>query len=704
MEDLEIVFNDENGVELYRKDVTYYSVDDWDILNIKADDYTIVPGKRKIFYYNVACAFDIETTTVETGDNYVGFMYQWQFAIGDKVVFGRRWEEFVSLLELLINSLHLRRNRRLVIYSHALMFEFQFLRNFVEVSEMFARQKRVPLKFVADECIEFRCSYALSNMSLSKFIKNTPNAVFYKRDGDKYDYNKIRTPDTELTSYELGYCYCDVAGLVEALNHLLENDTIGTIPLTSTGFVRRTVGERVRSNKANREILLNTRLNDTLYVLCKTASRGGNSHANAFYSNEIVYDMDGYDIKSSYPAYMLCGLFPITQFQIASPYISTVENYLYENAMLIDCTYYNVKLKKLSTIPYISVAKCTAIRGLNVDNGRVVLAQCISTVITDIDYRIIKKTYDYTEIEIRSVYVAGYGKLNKEFRESLMEMFREKTALENGDPYLYAKFKNRINAYFGMMLTDICAPEIEFAGNVEVPWLEKGSDINGRLDQYYKNKKSFLSYQHGIWTTAGARERLQQAIDMLGDDIVYVDTDSAKYVEKHDDVFDKLNEDWLAVCDNNDISPYVDLNGKRTVMGLWEKDAEYSEFKTLGAKKYIFKKKGSDKYAITVAGLSKEKGSAYLNNHGGIENFKIGYTVPEFDSGRTCSYFNDVDKPYYMTCDNSTFITASNIGVKNVPYTFGVSDDYWEYLLQCQELEYSENEKEIIENEKNYEE
>ena len=60
------------------------------------------------------------------------------------------------------------------------------------------------------------------------------------------DYKKLFTPNTLLTMSELGYCYNDVMGLYEAIIYLLKEDTLVTIPLTSTGYVRRECRNKYR--------------------------------------------------------------------------------------------------------------------------------------------------------------------------------------------------------------------------------------------------------------------------------------------------------------------------------------------------------------------------------------------------------------------------------------------------------------------------
>lgn len=653
-----------------------------------------VSRRSRNYYINIPCAFDIETTTINLGTpddpSYTGFMYIWMFAYSHIVIYGRTWEDFQNLLKFLKNTLHLNEQRRLVIYSHYLAFEFQHIQNFVKVENVFARQERQVIKMQCNQAFEFRCSYFLSNMSLEACIdKATTHRRFMKRSGDEYDYSINRTYNTGLTPSEFSYCYCDVRGLVEYLEELLKEDTIASIPLTSTGFIRREVRKAVLSNKDNKKEVEALRLTPREYVLCKTASRGGNSHASAYFSNELLEELGSDDRKSSYPAQMVVGDYPMTGFQEVTPNESNLFSYFGEYAMLIDVTFYDLQMKDIITIPYISLAKCTFAHDIIRDNGRITSAKMCSMVITDIDFDIIINHYDYSELEVTSIHVAKYGKLNKEFRTDLMDKFRIKTELETGDKLLYTKYKNKINAFFGMMLTDICSAEIEFVQRT-CEWRKGEIDIQAMLDRYYASPKSFLSYQHGIWVTASARYELQLAIDAVGHDIVYTDTDSVKYINPDDHKSDikALNERWLKKCEENDIAPYVDVRNKRTYIGVWEHEGSYANFKTLGAKKYAYTDKEDDSFHITVAGLNKTKGAKWLLDHGGFDAFKIGVEVPAGDSGRTAHTYNDHTKPYKLTVNGTKFTTGSNIGVTNVPYTFGISDDYFSYLLYMNTLKH----------------
>ena len=279
--------------------------------------------KRDINYLNIPCAFDIETTNIYLKDSEgnilpeprpYAFMYQWQFCIDDCVCFGRTWEEFQKLIKQLEKCMNLSLKNRLVVWVHNLPFEFCFMNRFINYYDGFFKEERKPLKIVTREGIEFRCSYALSNMSLSKFCKNEENVTHFKL-VDTYDYKKIRTPKTTLTEEEEAYCYNDVRGLCECIKSRLNHDTITTMPMTATGYVRRDLRCAVRGDKKYRELFRNNALNGDLYFMCRDAFRGGDTHANLDFSNQLITSgVNSKDEASAYPATMMMDLFPQTAF------------------------------------------------------------------------------------------------------------------------------------------------------------------------------------------------------------------------------------------------------------------------------------------------------------------------------------------------------------------------------------------------------
>lgn len=663
-----------------KKEVAY-NISDFPYTLLK--NLPIIKKAKKGEFYNVSSAFDIETTTIEPPkheDEYIynpyGFMYHWQFCINNMVVFGRTWEEFTLFLDNIRSTLHLNENRKLIVYVHILGYEFQFMKDFLQIDNIFAKDKRKPMK-VLSQGIEFRCSYFLSNMSLNKFCENSKLCIHYKMQ-DTYDYKKLRTPTTPLTNDELAYCYNDVRGLCECIDTKLLDDDIATIPLTNTGYVRREYRKAMKT-KQLRHKFVSTQLNAEQYKMLKRAFRGGNTHANRFLSNVVLDNVYSFDISSSYPTSMAIDEYPIGAFMECKLNNQNKLDYFIDNyCVVMDITFFDITVKENEVIPYIPISHCWERSGVVNDNGRVLHADMITITLTNIDLKIIRDTYNYKGFTVNKSMYATKGKLPIELRSKMMEFFTNKTMLKNieGKEYEYMKSKNMLNSTFGMMVTSIDHSEVTYDANT-MKWGEIEPNLVSALEQFYKSRNNFLSYQWGVFVTANSRLRLQKMLKKVGGDVVYTDTDSIKFVnKKHIKEFEELNNELIKQAETNDIQAFVDRDGERFYLGTWDNDGNYLRYKTLGSKKYCYEKmkKGKKVFEITVSGMSKKKGAERVGN---IDNFEIGKTYT--DVGRTTSWYND-EKPHKITINGDTFTSASNIGILDTTYTLGVTNEYWELI------------------------
>lgn len=668
---------------------TIYDVDDfpYDKFN---NVQRVERGKKS--YFSLANTFDIETTTMRVDECPIfhrdfGFMYIWQFCCDEITCIGRTWESYKTFINRLKSAIGVDSKTKLVVYVHNLQFEFQFMRNFFNVESVFARSKR-DVVYAVIENVEYRCSYALSNMSLDKFLKNTKGVKLRKLSGEEFDYRKKRYPDTELTDKELEYSVVDVIGLCQAIKSKMEEDDLIDIPLTSTGYVRREFRDKCLSSDKYKKHMINIALTPKTYALCTEACRGGVSGSNSINTGWTIDNVDSFDIKSSYPYQMATKYFPQSKFlQVRAEFgTDKFDKLLNRKCCLIVWECSNLRLKKWEGIPYISKAKCRAISGGKFGNGKVYRADRIGMCCTEIDFMIIQDSYDFDNVIIHEMYFADRGMLAKPFREHLMEMFQYKTDLEGGDKYIYAKYKNKINAAFGMMLTDILNPEIEYIQGSNEPWVEEPiENIQKALNKYYYRNTSFLSYQHGVWVTAHARNSLYKGMKIVGNDIVQVDTDSVKTIGDYHKEFDALNKQIMKEAENFDIKPYSFKNGEKVYLGIWEHENgkhkyTYSQFKSLGAKKYVYKESGNDELEITVSGL--RKGAAkWMENNGGFDAFSPGTVVPPIESGRTASVYNDLQNVHLVMVNGHEVIMGSNIAINDVSYTVGVTDEWREMVF-----------------------
>lgn len=653
---------------------------------------------KKQWYLEDFATFDIETTTIISEAPY-GFMYHWQFSLFNQLVItGRTWEEFSKLLEMLAKHFNLYANKKLIIYVHNLGFEFQFIKDFLlcyDDINVFATKKREPIYCTCDELgLEFRCSQRLSNMSLNKFTTSELYGKHIKAAGD-LDYRILRIPTTELDDKEFGYCIADVVALYDAVKSKMKsfNDDLASIPLTSTGYVRRDTRSACRKFPKYREQIFNkSKITPPVYNMAVLCSRGGNTHANRYMSGKIFHEYDSFDVQSSYPSVMLLmDGYPIRSFMRYGEIESEEEfrSLLNEYACMFKITLLNAKVHDNVSVPYIPKYKCENLISGKFDNGRV-LSGSFTIAITNIDFPIIESQYDYDSYYISDMFIAKKGFLPEPIREQVAKYFRSKCELkqkrkkcEKGTPeyddldYLYSKSKNLLNAIFGMCLTSIVKPKATI--NHKGEWEEEPEDIEKSIEKYNNSRNSFLSYTWGVFITAFARAHLQRLIDICdevsGGLMYYCDTDSAKvaYSEKLRKRIEEENQKIIAR--NEQLGITVDVEGTKYYYGIYEletKDAPYKEFCSLGAKKYVYT---DDKgLHITISGVNKSKGAEEL---GSIDNFKPGFKFsPEIKQSH---YYND-DHIHKITIQGCTFTTASNIGIVDSGYTLGITDEYAELI------------------------
>lgn len=611
------------------------------------------------------------------------YIWQWCFMLPEDqsyiVVVGRTWHEFHEFSRKIAESLQ---GDYLCIYVHNLSYEFQFLRGIYgfQQEEVFAIDKRKILKCEMLGALEFRCSYLHSNMSLALFTSKY-HAKHQKLSGVEFDYTKQRFSDTVLTEKELAYCINDVVGLCEALITEMQHDgdTFNTVPLTSTGYVRRDAKKAMRTCPN----LVKAMLPDiTLYEILREAFRGGNTHANRFYANRIIRgDIQSDDRSSSYPAVMCCNLFPMSKFFLRDGCTLEDLNHLIhirKRACVFRVRLGGIKLKNpYWGSPYLSTSKCRKIISAKYDNGRILQAEYLETTFTDIDFEIFNSEYTAEFIEPFDVYHARYGKLPAALIGTIETYYKAKTELKGvkEQEIFYMKSKNKLNALYGMSAQDPVKHSILFYDDEYHGDNETDENI---LEEH--NKHAFLPYQWGVWVTAWARLRLEEGIRACGDGFLYTDTDSVKHIGRVD--FTEYNSERIKEAKKAGAFA-TDPAGNVHYMGVFEneKDAAAISFKTLGSKKYCYVTKDGVLH-LTCAGVNKKLGAKELSDNGGIDAFKIGFVFVA--GGGSESVYND--KPaveYWTRPDGVKECITSNVVIRDSTYTLGITNEYMGLLESC---------------------
>lgn len=497
--------------------------------------------------------------------------------------------------------------------------------------------------------------------------------VTQKLSGDEFDYSIIRYPWTDLTDRELEYCITDVKALVEALKvyFSIEHDNFYTIPLTSTGFVRRDVKRAMR--RFNKDDLKNQLPDYDIFSILREAFRGGNTHANRYYADMIVKGVSSFDRVSSYPDVQINELFPMGSWihEPTADFERVIRKiYKQKRACLMRVSFHNIRLKDpMWGCPYIPKHKCRNLLEHDNDNGRILCASYLEISLTDIDFKIILDEYDFDEASVLDFYHCRYSRLPKPLRDTVQKYFRDKTELKNvaGSELFYMLSKAKLNSIYGMSVQSPVKQNIKY---IDDEFITEYIDESELLDK--SNSKAFLSYAWGVWTTARAREQLEIAIKMVGNNFVYCDTDSVKFIDDGSVDFDTYNDARMkSSIDNGGVAE--DPKGKKHYLGLYEYEGSYKEFITIGAKKYAYVDL-KDELSITVAGVGKSKGAEELKQRGGLKSFKEGFTF--YDAGGTESIYNDKPEIDKLMIDGHEIDITSNVLIKSSTYTLGVTGEY----------------------------
>lgn len=685
---------------------------------IKAGIFTKCKDNKRIEYYNVPCAFDIETTSFyvqSTGKpQKQAIMYIWTLSINGVIIQGRKWEQFLEVCEFLKDWYDLSKDRRLIIYVHNLEFEFQFMHKWFEWEEVFSLKKRQPVRALTTYGIEFRCSLKLSGYSLENLGKNLTKYKVKKLVGD-LDYSKIRNSKTELTDTELSYCVNDVLVVTAYIREYIERvQYIYQIPNTKTGEVRNFArsycfygGGKRDENKDTyhnyRHLMSLLTLTAEDYVLLNEAFAGGFTHANAMYSGDTVSDAHSMDETSAYPYAMISEKFPMS-----SPRHIKIESEKQLFFLLNRyCCFFVLELwdvrDKLYTDNYISKSHCRNLENAELNNGRVVDCDYLKMVCTEQDFLIINSTYSYSKMRVSNFRYMIKDYLPTNFVKAILQLYGDKTTLKGveGREVDYLLSKERINSMYGMTVTDICRDKIIYS---PVDWTAEKPDIEEAISKTNKSVKRFLYYPWGVWVTAYARRNLFTAIIELGTDYIYSDTDSVKFknLDAHKNYFINYNNQVVNKLKQSmqfhrlpfELTCPKNKKGEPKQIGIWDYEGKYDKFKTLGAKRYMVQKPGiltiEDKtydYALTVSGLNKGKAIPFLLDRFGnniFDEFKEElYIPPEYTGKLTHTYIDEECRGTITDFQGHTeeYYEKSAVHLEPADYHLSIDQLYIDYML-----------------------
>lgn len=492
------------------------------------------------------------------------------------------------------------------IYDHDLVFDFQNLRNiyeddFSKKEHVFTRAKRKPM-------------YAYLTREKAKVIF--------------IDSSLLRP--TTLTEWKTDD---NIASLIDGIKaYRKKYMRIENIPLTQAGEIRRECASSVPKDWSNLCQLVTKSLDfSTFKDLCQIFM-GGSIGASSLYMNSVTKKVKSKDLSSAYPFVLTTKKYPVTPF-VECKDDEDKENYAY---------YYTVKFKNIRCKgfnPFIEDKKAISPVNPVYDNNKLSRAEYVTVKVTDVDLSIIKDVYSYEYMEIVSMKRSELHYLPKELVLLILKYYNEKTKLKNtNQPGKYKRAKVYNNCFYGVFVTRTITDQVQFNHGWEKELLTSENYMQLR-DEEAKKKNLFTMYQVGPWVTAYCRRILWDAIIEIDDDVVYYDTDCVKYVNNHEQTFNKINlNNYMEIKKASQIleieeSLYYPNN---KMIGFFETEKTADEFKTIGSKIYAANYKGEIK--TTIAGLSKEDGKNKIHD---VDELREGLKWETDETSRKTIFFLD---------------------------------------------------------------
>lgn len=211
--------------------------------------YTTQTGKEKArllyTYKELHCAFDIETSTVQTVNimngitDYYSAMYVAQFAVDNIGIRFRMWAHVRAFFQDFPKRLKLAKNETIVVFVHNLDYETSYLKHRLNINgrTFFGKSRQKPIKYLAENHIYFHDSYTITNSSLEMLAKlyNTK----HQKTKEDIDHTKERNFLTPITKREERYIFNDVFILTDFAKKLF--DMYDFIPDTATQIIAKKI-------------------------------------------------------------------------------------------------------------------------------------------------------------------------------------------------------------------------------------------------------------------------------------------------------------------------------------------------------------------------------------------------------------------------------------------------------------------------------
>lgn len=653
-------------------------------------------------YNNCIIMFDTETSKKDpgvVGENHVVAFTVSIRAFNKNIVtlWGKRPDDLVSCLIKIHEAMA---GQHTIFYCHNYSYDYVFIRKFL-LKELGTPEKvlnvkpHYPILMTFKNGMIIKDSLILSQKSLERWANDLD--VEHKKAVGSWKYDKVRNQSSRLSADEKHYIENDTLAGVECIQKTMDSlgKRIYSIPYTATGIVREgflKAGKQYNAHEAFKRIAPSYEV----YQILEKVFHGGFTHANRYMTDMTIEgNIQAFDFASSYPFVMLSEKFPMECFEkwhdcSASEILKSSENY----AFIFKLILYKFEVKKKNEpMPMLQFYKMENSINCIIDNGRVLQGDYTEIYLTEMDLKIFMQQYTAEKHACVDVYYSRKEYLPRWFTDYVYELFRQKSLLKGGDPVEYSLAKGRLNSCFGCCvqkaIQDNIVEDYE-TGVYDIKNLDPktGQELlpEALYEKYVNNHNKVLPYQWGCYITSYSFYNLFQ-LGACADIWIYSDTDSCYGMGWNMKKVEEYNKRCRKKLSANGYGPVV-CNGKEYCLGVATLDGEYSEFRTVGAKRYCGRSIYDNKLHSTVAGVPKRGVECLQDN---IENFTRGFIFPGSKTGKQTHTYFYVDDIYEDANGN---ITGDSIDLSPCDYLLDVINiEDWDKMFE-EEIEvqtYEEN-------------
>lgn len=463
--------------------------------------------------------------------------------------------------------------------------------------------------------VTFRDSHRIFPASVADIAR-----LYGMQKEDGWDYEKVRTEQTEITTKEWSYVKRDVLIICKALKDYRDRgyteNTLASIAYaerlreTYPYFRQEFAKRRKQRNKDYRALYpIDIRpLDKEVAIEITPAYMGGWTWLSPRYYNVDLPHVLFLDENSGYPKQMAEEPLPVgTPEFFSDPTPEQIEQiereykcriYVIEN--------FSIELKRADSLP---IAMFRTVNPAIRCQGKVIKCENERVVLSNVDYDLIKDAYDVKSAHIVEVFAfrhktGQYARfVNKWMRKKAEATIARDEARERGDADAEQKANVEREIAKGMLVRTYGKDGTKLLRDKKTTTLE-----NGVLTVKTELKECAIEFYlpSAIFVTAYQRRDTYRMAQALGSHYIYSDTDSAA-----------TDEEGFALA--NEAAERGEIKLDRTALGAWKVEKEGYDARFLRQKTYGYKDAdGACHYVIAGATEDTKRAIAWDDFRPGV--------------------------------------------------------------------------------------